>query len=252
MSALALRQVHYERLAWWRNRRRVFFTFGLPLMFLVLLGALYSGTDGPDGRSYLSYFVPGILAYGVISSTFVSVAAVITQLREDGVLKRVRGTPIPAWAYLAGHVGCVVLSALGVTVLALAVGDLAYGVAVPWHAMPGVLVTVLVAALAFTALGFAVVRLIKSADSGPAIVNFLLLPLTFISGIWGPPVDDRTLARIADLFPVRMLADALQHAYDPGVHGAGLVPHDLLGLAAWGVAGFVLARRFMRAEAANG
>src|SRR3954453_17369198 len=117
-------------------------------------------------------------------------------------------------------------------VLALAVGDVAYDVAVPWHALPAVAVIVLVAALAFTALGFAVVRLIKSADSGPAIVNFLLLPLPFISGIWGPPVDDRTLARIAALFPVRMLADALQHSYDPGVHGAAIVPHALLGLAA--------------------
>ncbi len=249
--ALATRQVRHELRIYTRNRRRVFFTFALPVMFVVIFGALYGNDPVKElgNRGYLTFFVPGILAYGIIMSTFTSVAAAITQLRDTGVLKRVKGTPIPRWAYLAGHVGTVATSAVAVTTIVLAVGAL-YGVPVPWHAMPGVLSAVLVGGAAFTALGFAAVSLIKNADSGAMVVNLLILPLSFISGIWGPPPTG-FLLHVAEVFPLRMLADALQHAYDPAVHGAALRPHDLLLLAAWGAAGLRLSQRFLKTEAAN-
>lgn len=249
---LAARQVGFELRVYTRNRRRMFFTVALPVMFVIIFGALYGNDPVKEfgGRGYLTFFVPGILAYGVIMSTFTSVAAAITALRDAGVLKRVRGTPIPRWAYLAGHVGCVALSAVAVSVVVLTIGTL-YGVDVPWHALPGMLSAVVVGGAAFTALGFAAVSLVKNADSGPMVVNLLILPLSFISGIWGPPPSSGVLLHIADVFPLRMLADALQHAYDPSVHGAALSPHDLLFLAIWGAAGLRLSQRFLRSEAAD-
>jgi ABC-2 type transport system permease protein len=202
-AAIALRQVRYEHLAYWRNRRRVFFTFALPLMLVVILGALYGNGAVAEagGRGYLTFFVPGMLAYGVIMTTLTGLSAGISQLKESGVLKRVRGTPVATWAYVSGHVGSALLAVAMLTAAVLAVAALAFGVDVPWHALPGIVSVVLVGAMAFSALGFGVVRFIKSADSGPPVVNFLILPLTFISGIWGPEPDSTLLRHIADVFP---------------------------------------------------
>lgn len=248
---LAIRQVGYELLMLRRSPRRMFFTVALPLMFLVLFSALYGNDPQKDygGRGLLTLFIPGILSYGVIMATYTSVAAGITVLRDSGVLKRVRGTPIPRWVYLAGHVGCVALSALAMTVITLLVGT-AFGVGIPVHALPGLMSAVIVGGGAFTALGFAVVRLAKSADSGPMLVNLTILPLSFISGVWGFPPKG-TLLHIAQIFPVERLAHALQHAYDPSVSGAAFSGDDLLVLAVWGVIGLRLAQRFMQSESAN-
>lgn len=252
--ALAAGQVRYELLAYRRTPRRIFFTVGLPLMFLLVFGALYGDdpVDGTGGRTYLSFFVPGILSYAVVMSTFTSIASAMLVLRDEGVLKRVRGTPVAPWVFVAGHVGAVLSVALVSTAVALAVGGLVFEIAIPWHALPGLLAAVVVGASACTALGMGAVGLIRDSDSGPMVINLVLLPLTFISGVWGPPVDDRTLATIAGLFPIRMIADALQHAYDPAVTGAAFAPRDLLWLAVWGLVGVRLAQRFLRSEAADG
>jgi len=248
---LAIRQIGYELLMLRRSPRRMFFTVALPLMFLVLFSALYGNDPQKDygGRGMLTLFIPGILSYGVIMATYTSVAAGITLLRDQGVLKRVRGTPIPRWTYLAGHVGCVAISALAMTVVTLLVGT-AFGVGIPVRALPGLISAVAVGGAAFTALGFAVVRLAKSADSGPMLVNRTILPLSFISGVWGFPPKG-TLLDIARVFPVERLAHALQHAYDPSVSGAAISGNDLLVLAIWGFAGVRLAQRFMQSESAN-
>jgi ABC-2 type transport system permease protein len=251
MTALAMSQVRYESLMYWRNRRRVFFTFAMPLMFVVIFGALYGNDPVKEfgGRGYLTFFIPGILGFSVILATFTSILAVITISREAGILKRVRGTPVPTSVYLAGHVGCVLVSALLISVVVLLVGTL-YGIAVPWHALPGLLTAIVVGAATFTALGFGASGLVKSADSAPMLGNFVILPLTFISGIWGPPATG-TLETIAKIFPVERVADALQHAYDPNVTGAAISANDLLVLGIWAFVGVRLAQRFLRNEIAN-
>ena len=250
-AAIALGQVRYELLMLVRTPRRMFFTAALPIMFLVTFSALYGNDPVKDegGRGMLTLFIPGILSYGLIMATFTSVAAVITMLRDEGVLKRVRGTPVPYWAYMAGHVGCVALASVAMTVIVLAVGVI-FGVDVPWHAMPGIVTAVIVGGAAFTALGFGIVAFVKKADSGPMVVNLLILPLSFISGVWGQPPTG-TLLDIARIFPVERLAHALQHAYDPAVSGAAVSPKDLLVLAVWAAVGMRLGQRFMRSETAN-
>jgi len=252
MTTLALSQIRYESRIYWRNRSRVFFTFALPLMFVVVFSLLEENEALSDygGRRYLTFFIPGILAFGVIFATFTSIVAGMTNARDSGVLKRVRGTPISTRAYLAGHVGCVVLVTLLLSALVLALGA-AFGAGVPWHALPGLLSAIAVGAIAFTALGFGFAGFAGDADSAPLAANFMILPLSFLSGVWGPPPDG-VLLTIAELFPVRMLADALQHAYDPNVTGAAFSPGDLLLMAAWGLAGLWLAARFLRQERANG
>ena len=242
-------QIRYEQRAFWRNRTRGFFTFAFPLMFLVIFASLFQGRHISErgGIPYDDFFVPGILAYGVIATTYVNMAISTAILRDEGVLKRMQGTPLPRWAYVAGRIGSTVLIVAAMTALTLGLGVVAYGVHIHVATLPGVIVALLLGTIAFTALGIGIVRFIPNAEAAPAIVNLTILPLTFISGIWfvtdGMP---KWLLDIARVFPIRPLADLLQYAFDPRTTGSGLKAVDIRTLAIWTVIGIALMVRFLR------
>lgn len=247
---LVLWQVRYEQRAFWRNRARAFFSFLFPLMFLVIFASINKGIHlTVKGRSipYDDFFVPGILAYGVITTTYVNMAVSTAILRDEGVLKRMQGTPLPRWTYLAGRVGSTIVVVAAMTALTLLLGTTAYGVHVRASMVPAFLLVLLLGSACFTSLGIGIVRFVKNADSAPPIVNFSILPLTFISGIFftseGMP---SWLRQIASVFPVRPLADALQVTFNPYTSGSGIAAGDLGTLAIWLAVGVVLMARFLR------
>lgn len=254
--SLAGWQVIYEQRAFWRNRARAFFSFLMPLMFLVIFASIYHGAtiSGPHGKqfSYNDFFVPGILAYGVIATTFVNMAISTSLAREQGVLKRMAGTPLPGWAYVAGRIGSTLLVTTIMTVVVLAIGGIAYGVDVRVSTLPGVLATLALGSACFTALGVGIVRWVKSAEAAPPVINFIILPLTFISGVWFHAKLSTGITDIAKVFPVRPLAHALQYAFNPFTTGSGIDGSDLRTLAIWLVVGVVLMVRFLRSPAATG
>jgi hypothetical protein len=138
---LALWQVRYEQRAFWRNRARAFFAFLMPIMFLLIFGSIYHGQrTGSENIPYDDYFVPGILTYGVIATTFINIAISTAILRDNGVLKRMRGTPLPRWTYIAGRVGSATVTTLEMTVLTLVIGWLGYGVHLRGSTLPGLLI----------------------------------------------------------------------------------------------------------------
>jgi ABC-2 type transport system permease protein len=249
--ALAGHQVLDDQRTFWRNRTRAFFSFALPLMFLVIFASL-NRSDRLGDRGNIpadAFVVPGLLAYGVIMATFSNIAGDLALVRDTGVLKRTRGTPLPAWVFVAGKIGSAVLVAAVVSLLTLLVADLAYGVPVRGATLPGLVLALVAGTACCAALGIGVMWLVRSADSATAVTSALVLPLTFISGVWGefgglPP----WLHHIAQAFPIEHLANALQVAYDPRTTGAGISGADLLALVAWLVAGVWLGVRFLRAE----
>jgi ABC-2 type transport system permease protein len=231
------------------------FTFVFPIMFLVIFGSLNKGAH-ISGRGWIPYddfFVPGILAYAVISTTFVNMAISTAILRDKGVLKRMQGTPLPRWAYIAGRIGSTVAIVAAMTAFTLALGAAAYGVDVRASTLPGVIVALVLGTAAFTMLGIGIVRFMPNAESAPAIVNLAVLPLTFISGIWfvtdGLP---KLLLNIAKVFPIHALADSLKYAFDPRTTGAGLNGGDIRTLLIWTVAGSLLMLRFLRRPRGEG
>jgi ABC-2 type transport system permease protein len=244
---LAVRQVGYEHRSFWRNRTRAFFNFAMPVMLLVIFGTLFSGQHVPERGNvpFLTLFVPGILAYGIISATFSNLAATIALLRDQGVLKRMRGTPLPRWAYLTGRIGSSTLATLELVAATLAIGWVAFGTHVRVSTLPGLLLALVAGIVCFTALGVGVTAIIPTADSAQPITAALVLPLTFVSGIFFAPEQVSSwLRQVAGVFPIKALADGLQVAYDPRTTGAGVVGHDLLTLAAWTLVGIGLMRRF--------
>jgi ABC-2 type transport system permease protein len=242
-------QIRYEQRAYWRNRGRGIFTFVFPIMFLVIFASLDKGqhVSSRGGIPYNDFFVPGILAYGVITTTFVNLAISTAILRDEGILKRMQGTPLPSWAYVAARIGSTILIMLAMTVLVIVLGVAIWGLNFRVGAIPGLVITLLLGTAAFTALGIGVTRFVPNAEAAPVVVNLMILPLTFISSIWFPSDGlPKWLRDIASVFPVKSLAEGLQYVFDPRRGGAGLSGSDLRSLAVWTVIGIALMVRFLR------
>jgi ABC-2 type transport system permease protein len=252
---LVLWQIRYEQRAFWRDRRRAIFSFMFPLMMLLLFGTLNQhNTVVTDTGTipYLTFFVPGIIAYGVVTTTFSNLAVSLAAAREQGLLKRIKGTPLPWWAFFGGRAGSAICVTGAMTASTLVLAHRLFGVPVPAHALPAIIVTVVLGATAFTALGIGVVRWLPSADSAGPLQAAIVFPLAFISGVWFPMHDAPSwLDHVSRALPLRPLADALQTAFDPATHGAGFVGGDLLSLALWTVAGGWLMIKFLRSAAAR-
>lgn len=175
-----------------------------------------------------------------------NLAVTVTAQRETGVLKRRRATPVPAVAVIIGRALTPVVVALAITAVLLAIGWAAYGAHLPARTAPALIVTVVVGTLAFCCLGYALASLIRNEDAAQPITQAVMLPLYFISGVFvAVTVLPSWLVNVANVFPVRHLADALLVAYNPHTSGSGFAAGDLLVVAAWGVAGLLIAvRRF--------
>lgn len=244
-AALLFHQFRYDQKTFWRNPAAVFFTVGLPLIFLVLFNSIFgSQTTVVGGRRVGSstYLVPGIITLAIVSATFVNLAIALTSARERGTLKRVRSTPLPLRVFIAARVGtCMVVSTLMLAVV-MTVGSVAYDVAIPTSTMPAVLLTLAVGAGSFCTLGFALSSAIPSENAAPAVVNAIALPLYFVSGVFVGEGDlPAGMRRAGDLFPVKHVFRAMLTAIDPATTGAGLQPGHLAVVALWGVAGLVVA-----------
>lgn len=242
-ARLVLHQFRYDQKVFWRNPASVFFTVMLPLIFLFIFATIFGNDEIADlGVKTTTYYVPAIISLAVISATMQSLSNNLTQDRERGLLKRVRGTPLPAHDFVAGRVGNSLVVSVLMVVLVAVIGRVVYDVEVPTDRLPAVAVTLAVGAFSFCCLGFALTAAIPSEDAAPAISNAVVLPLYFISGIFIPDneIPDGVLA-FADLFPIRHFFQAFFEAWDPATTGAGFAWGDLAAVAAWGVAGLLIA-----------
>jgi ABC-2 type transport system permease protein len=241
-------QVRYQQLSFWRNRRAAFFSLVFPALFLVIFGGLNSGTtlDVRDHLSFIDFYTPGIMAYAVLLICFNSTALIFATLRTDGTLKRVRTTPLPWLAYVAGAVASTTIVLVLSIVLLFALGVPVFGAHVPGEKMVGLLATLALGTIAFTTLGIAAARLIKSPSNGGGLISVLTLPMVFISNIWFP-LDGAPawVQDVAKALPLRPLADGLQAAFDPRFGGTGIVGNDLITLGIWAVVGIALMRRYL-------
>jgi ABC-2 type transport system permease protein len=251
MSGLALvgHQFRFDQKAFWRNPAAVGFTVFFPVLLLVIFGTIFGSQNVAVRGGEIdtdTYYVPAIITMAIISSTMQTLAMSLVIAREDGRLKRGRGTPMPSWVFIAGRVGNSIVTAVIMLVLLALIGGLAYGVHFPWGRIPEILLVLAIGAASFSCLGIALTAAIPTQDAAAPIVNFLLLPLYFLSGVFIP--DDQLpsgIIHFADVFPIRHFFLAFFDAYVPG--GGSVIAWDhLLIVAIWGVGGLLLAIRFFR------
>ena len=235
--ALAYRQWRLERRMFWRNPTAAFFSFILPLLFLFLFGAIFSGD-----QKTLNVIVPGILGMSVMATTFNALAMNITFLREEGVLKRIHGTPMPPTSYLGGVTGNAISNATVQVVIVVLAGKLFFGIGWPkdWAELA---IFCIVGVSTLAALGVAFSHVIPNFDAAPAYTNIVFLPVIFISGVFYD-VDNapQFLRDVAEVLPLTHIIDGVSAAL---VTGAPLADHlgDLAVVAAWGVVGAFFAVR---------
>lgn len=234
-----VRQVGWEQRIYWRNPASASFTFGFPLVFLVVFMAINGNARihlEHTTVKFAQYYVPAIIAFGLISACYTNLAFTISIRRDNGLLKRTRGTPLSPVAYLGGIIGNVLVVGVILCGLVLALGLVVYGVV--WQdRYAAITATVVVASFTFSTLGIMVSTFVPNEDAAPAIINFVLFPLLFISGTFGQIADDSVIGRIAAVFPVRGLIRSMVAVFDPGVSGAGLRWGDLGVMLLWGFIG---------------
>ncbi|MDQ1706004.1 MAG: type transport system permease protein [Frankiaceae bacterium] len=243
---LLVRLIGYEQKIYWRNAASAFFTFGFPLAFFFIFATIFGSRPNGDlgGVKSIQYYTPSILGYAIMSACFVNIALMLATRRENGILKRLRGTPLPAWALVGGIFGSSIIVSGLLTGVSLGFARIVYGVSLPAAHLPPVLVTILFAALAFCAMGVAVSALIPNAEAGPAIINLPFFILVFLSGTYFPVTGN--LARVSGWFPLRPFIQALYRPFNPHATGSLWSWGDLRIILVWGVVGAALAVRWFR------
>jgi ABC-2 type transport system permease protein len=238
MSTL-LHQLRSEQLMFWRAREAAVFVFVFPPMLFLLLGALYDGTyDGVPGADLL---VAGLIGYGAANTAFGGLAILLVIRRENGLLKRLRGTPLPARTYLAAVVSSMTivfaLQMVTTILLGVVVYDARGAGSWVWTAL-----AIPLGVVVFGGLGFGTAALVRSADGVSAVVNLLILPMAFLSGAFGPTDGyPPVLSAIGDVLPLTYYVDLVKAAY---LDGESLWdPVGLAVMAAWAVAGYAIAAK---------
>ncbi len=246
--AFVARQVRYQNRLFWRTPIAALFTVAFPLMFLVLFNVLLEGSiDASGGRSLtvVQFYAPSLAVFTVASATYTNLGIRTSIARDDGVLKRFRGTPLPPWAYLAGRVVSAVWIALIGVVVMLGVGALAFGLEIRAGTLGAAATAFLVGSASFAALGLALAAVTPSADAAPAIANFTILPLAFISDVFlslaNPPGWLNTLG---DVLPLKPFVTAFQAPFLPSSSPPAFEWGSIGVVALWGIAGTVVALRF--------
>jgi ABC-2 type transport system permease protein len=253
---LGIARTGIELKMFFRQWDAVVFTFALPIVLLMMLGMIFTDVYEGSAVTASQYFVPGMLAGGVASTTFVNLGIGIAADRDDGTLRRLRGAPMPPSAYFIGKVLMSVVVTAAEVVLVLAVGLLLFDLDLPatpgrWFTAAWVLV---LGTAACALLGIAASGLAGSARSAGAVFNLPYLVLGFCSGVFFTPISalPQPLLQFGSLFPLRWMAQGFRSAFLPDTILSQEVVHSwehgktALVLAAWTVGGMVLALRLFR------
>jgi ABC-2 type transport system permease protein len=242
-------QLRWEQLVFWRSRESAVFVFLFPLLLFTLLTAVYTGHIYGHPASWA--LLAGMLGYGAANTAFAGLALIVVARRETGILKRIRGTPLPPATYLAA-----VLTSIMIVFALQAVSLFVLGRVLKSTPWPGHLVSLVLAlalgAAAFAGLGLALTGFIRSLEGSSAVVNVLVLPMAFLSGSFGPTRHyPQALRAVGDVLPLKYFLDAINGIY---LHGLELWdrPRNIAVLAAWGAAGIAVAIRKFRWEPREG
>jgi ABC-2 type transport system permease protein len=231
-------QLRAEQLVFWRSKEAALFIFIFPLLLFVLLGSVYSGKiyGVPAPQALLA----GLIGYGCANTAFAGLAIQLVIRRENGILKRLRATPLPARTYIAALLASTLFVFALQTVALFLLGRVLYGTPFPTE-IGSLVLAVILGAASFAGLGVATSSLIRSAEGSSAVVNFILLPMAFLTGSFGPTRHYPAFLRaIGDVLPLKYFIDLVDAIYLHG-HAFWTEPTAIGVVAAWGAGGLLVA-----------
>lgn len=235
-------QFRADQLIFWRNRESAIFVYLFPVLLFLLLGTVYGGTY--KGEPVVDYLVASLIAYGVANTAFGGLAIMLVVRRESGILKRIRSTPLPAPVYLAAALMSIFVVFVLQSATILLLGKFVYDARMPTDWLSVALALVLGAAC-FAGMGLGAASLIRSAEGAAAVVNVIVLPMTFLSGGFGPTRDfPDFLQAIADVLPLTYFVRIITGIFIDD-EAIWTKPGAIAVLLAWGALGAgIAARRF--------
>jgi ABC-2 type transport system permease protein len=242
-------ELRAQQLAFWRSKEAALFIFLFPLLLFVLLGSVYSGKiyGVPAPQALLA----GLIGYGCANTAFAGLAIQLVVRRELGILKRLRATPLPATTYIAAMLTSTLVVFVAQTVALFVIGRIFYGTPFP-SAIGSLILAIVLGAASFARLGVATASLIRSAEGSSAVVNFILLPMAFLTGSFGPTRHYPAFLRaIGDVLPLKYFIEIMNAVYLRG-HEIWTKPAAIGVLAAWGASGLVVSALKFRWEPREG
>ena len=237
-----------------RTGRAVVFTFAFPLVLIVLFNGLNGNATvdavGAAGKvKFAQFYTPSIAIFSLTTACYTSVILGIATARDSGLLKRVKGTPLPMSIYVGSWLTGAALTGILAVALLFVVAVPAFGVHIYAATLPAAIVTLLLGAASLASVGLAVATLAKTADQAQPIAQLTFLPVSFISGIWFPLEGAPDwLTSLAKVFPLEHIVHAFDRCFSPGVTGGAWSPNDLWAMAVWTAIGLFVATRRFRAE----
>ncbi len=249
---MLLRQVRHEFVSLVRTPITLILSVGFPLLFFILLASLIGDVvvDPATGVHLIQYLAPGLASFGVVMATFSFLAVGLAEARASGVVKRQNGTPVPSWVLLGGRVGAAIVLAFVALALVFTVGSLFYDLQVPSRSIPVIVLTVLVAAVSFSACGLALALLLPNPQTTLAVTNGIVIPLAFISDMFmfGNEEMPAWMSTLGWVFPLKHLVAILQDALNPYLPELGNQLDHVAVIAAWGLVGALTAVWALRRE----
>lgn len=248
-------QVGYQNKMFYRTPIAAFFTLVFPLMLLVLFGALFGSEEIPElGVTVAQYYAPALAVFSAASATYTNIAVGTAFQRDEGILKRIKGSPLPPAVFFSGKVVSGTLVAAVAVLIMMVFGALVYGVTIFPRTLPAAIVTFLVGAGCFACLGLLVAAVSPTGNAATAIANATLLPLAFLSGLFFPTTNETPewLITVGNIFPLKHFNDAFQATFLPNTTGAQFDWAALGYMALWGVVALLLALRLFRWEPRTG
>jgi ABC-2 type transport system permease protein len=247
--ALLWHQIRFDLVAQFRNPRARFFTMIFPLILLFVFNGVFGhGTTTFHGHTIklTRYYTAGIMAQGVVAAAYAGLVISITSLREGGILKRRRATPVPTWVLVTGLAVTTAVTTVLMATLMLIVAKIFFSVGFAPAALAAMYVMVVIATIALGCISFAVAGVIKNPDTAQPLIQATMLPLWFISGVFIPTANlSKPLTIIGKIFPLEHIANSLHLASVNTTFGASISLVDVAVLAAWALASILfVARRF--------
>jgi ABC-2 type transport system permease protein len=254
-ATLVLKQARYGLVESARNPRVLVFSIVFPIVLLVLFNSIFASGDNATTEfaggtiSTDAYFTAGILGYAILMSSFSTLAIGLTTRRESGQLKRMRGTPMPSWTFIAAEMARCVVQIAAMTVVMMVIAHLAFDVDLHGDSVVGFVVYVALGTATLAAVGVALTPFLSSADAASTVAPFSAVILSFISGVFIPVETlPNWLEEVGRVFPLYHLAEGLQTTLVSGTDGTGLDGGNVAVLAVWGLGGLTIAARRFRWE----
>jgi len=253
--AIGIARTGIELKQFFRERDSMVFTFLFPVIMLFIFGSAFSKTKLPGGVTFTQYFCAGMIATGIVLSSFQQLAISIAVERDDGTLKRLRGTPMPPAAFFVGKIGQVLVTSVIQTAILLGVGSLLFGLDLPtapslWGRFAWIFV---LGTATGTICGIAYSSVPRSAKSAGAVVSPVVIVLQFISGVYFVYSNlPAWMQNVGAFFPLKWLTQGMRSIFLPDSYRAQEVarswelPQTALVLAVWGIVGLVICLRTFR------